>query len=358
VGKGEEIIMNTQVRHIKDFIHQWAPPGIKMSYDNVGLLVGDPAASVSRMLVCLDVTEEIVEEALEKKCELIVSHHPLIFNKISAINPTNEQGRIIYKMIRNNIALLSAHTNLDAALDGVSFVLANNLGLDDLQFLDRQYTISRKISLTTDYEDTEAVLKLLNYYSAEEAHFYEVDGRKGGQKHFEAIIDQHNVSQLKNALEKEGLMKKGSFQEIEMATPTNNFGMGVTGEYPDQGITVDEFLHLVCRALDVPSVRFSGKATRIKKVAVCGGSGVFLKEKAMHAGADAFVTADVKYHDYFTEKSDFLLVDAGHYETEFPVVEAIRKELAEAFELLTVEATEQVTNPMKVYVTEFENKNI
>lgn len=349
--------MNTQVRHITDFIHQWAPPGIKMSYDNVGLLLGDPSSPVSRVLVCLDVTESVVDEAIDKKCELIVSHHPLIFNKISSINPTDEQGRIIYKMIRNNIALISAHTNLDAALDGVSFVLANNLGLDELQFLDKNYSISRKISLTTDYDDTEAVLKLLNYYSAEEAHFYEVDGRKGDQKHFEAIIDQHNVSQLRNALEVEGLMKKGSFQEIEMATPTNNFGMGVLGEYPDQGIAMKEFLHLVCRALDVPAVRYSGKASRIKRVAVCGGAGVFLKKNAMRAGADAFVTADIKYHEYFTEKSNFLLVDAGHYESEFPVVEAIRKELSEAFEQLSVDSTENVTNPMKIYVTDFENKN-
>lgn len=329
-----------------------------MSYDNVGLLIGDPNTPVSKILVCLDVTEPVVDEAIEKKCELIVSHHPLIFKKISSINPTHEQGRIIYKMIRNNIALLSAHTNLDAALDGVSFVLANNLGLDNLQFLDKSYNISRKISLTTDYEDTEAVLKLLNYYSAEEAHFYEVDGRKNGQKNFEAIIDEHYVSQLRNALEKEGLLKKGSFQVMEMSTSTNNFGMGVLGFYPDDGIAMKEFLHLVCRALDVPSLRYSGKANRIQKVAVCGGAGVSLKSKALKSGADAFVTADIKYHDYFIEKPNFLLVDAGHYESEFPVVEAIRKELAEAFENIEVDATENVTNPMEIYVTEFENKNI
>ncbi|WP_069132119.1 Nif3-like dinuclear metal center hexameric protein [Rhodohalobacter halophilus] len=350
--------MNTQVRHIKDFMHQWAPPGIKMSYDNVGLLVGDPSASVSRVLVCLDVTEEVVNEAVDKKCELIVSHHPLIFKDISRINPTNEQGRIIYKLIRNNIALMTAHTNLDAALDGVSFVLANNVGLDNLQFLDKNYNISRKISLVTNTDDTQAVLKLLNYFSAEEAHYYSVDNRKEGQYCFEATIDEQNVGQLRAALEKEGLLKKGSFQEMELTTPSNNFGMGVIGDYPEEGIAMDEFLHLVCRALDVPSVRFSGSSQRIKKVAVCGGAGVFLKNKALKAGADAFVTADIKYHDYFTERDDFLLVDAGHYESEFPVVEAIRKELTEAFEHLFVDATEVVTNPMKIYVTDFENKNI
>src|SRR6056297_1589254 len=212
-------------------MHQWAPPGIKMSYDNVGLLVGDPSTSVSRVLVCLDVTEDVVDEALEKKCELIVSHHPLIFKEISSINPTDEQGRIIYKMIRNNIALMTAHTNLDAALDGVSFVLANNLGLDNLQFLDKNYNISRKISLTTGFEDSEAVLKLLNYYSAEEAYFYGVDGRINGMKCFEATIDSHNVNQLKNALNQEGLLKSGTFQISDMESPSDNFGMGVIGAY-------------------------------------------------------------------------------------------------------------------------------
>jgi len=339
-------------------MHQWAPPELKLSYDNVGLLVGDSAASVSRVLVCLDVTEDVVNEALEKKCELIVSHHPLIFKKISSINPSDEQGRIIYKLIRNNIALLSAHTNLDAALDGVSFILANNLGLDNLQFLDKGYPISKKISLTTEFEDSEAVLKLLNYYSAEEAYFYSVDGRKNDLKCFEATIDSHNVDQLKNALNKEGLLKSGTFQISDLESPSDNFGMGVLGKYPDEGIAMDEFLHLVCRALDVDAVRYSGQSNRIKRVAVCGGAGISLKDKAMSAGADAFVTADIKYHEYFTEKDNFLLIDAGHYESEFPVVEAIRKELSEAFEQLEVDATEQVTNPMKVYVTKFNNKSI
>ncbi len=339
-------------------MHQWAPPKIKLDYDNVGLLVGDQEQDVSRILVCLDVTEQVVDEAIEKQCELIVSHHPLIFKQISRINPTNEQGRILYKLIRNNIALFTAHTNLDAALDGVSFILANNLGLDELQFLERNYSVSRKITLTTAFEDSEAVLKLLNYYSAEEAHFFSVDGRKEGLKCFEAIIDAHNVMPLKNTLEREGLLKKGSFQELEMASPSNNFGLGVMGHYPEDGIAQNEFLHLVCRALDVSAIKYSGEVKRIRKVAVCGGAGVFLKKSAIAAGADAYITSDIKYHEYFTEKENFLLVDVGHYESEFPVVEAIRKELTEGFEDLEVIATQTITNPVKIYSTEFENKTI
>lgn len=328
-----------------------------MDYDNVGLLVGDPSSEVKRVLVCLDVTEQIVEEAIEKKCELIVSHHPLIFRKVAAINPTNEQGRIIFKLIKNGISLLAAHTNLDAALDGVSFVLANSLGLDNLEFLDKSYHVSRKIALTTDYEKTEDVLKLLNYHSAEEAHYFEVSGRRKGYKHFEALIDSHNVPPLRRALEKEGLLKKGTIQETELTNPTNNYGLGVVGSYPETGIGMDEFLHLVSRALELPSVRYSGSAERIKKVAVCGGAGSMLKEHAIRSGADAFVTADIRYHDFFSEKKNFLMVDAGHFESEFPVVEAIRKEISEAFEQLTVNAAETLTNPVRTYIAEYKNRN-
>lgn len=329
-----------------------------MDYDNVGLLVGNPDSPVSKVLTCLDVTSEVVDEAITNGVQLIVAHHPLIFGKIGSINPTDEQGRIIYKLIRNNIGLIATHTNLDAALDGVSFVLANILGLDHLRFLDKSYAISRKIRLVTNHKDSKAVLKLLNYYSAEEGHFFDVTSREDGLKCFEAIIDKHNVPALENALMHEGMIKEGSFQVTELASPSQNFGMGVIGEYPEDGIGKNEFLHLVSRALNVKAIRYSGDVDRIKKVAVCGGSGIFLKKKAIKAGAQAFVTADIKYHDYFTESDNFLLVDVGHYESEFPVAEALKNELSEAFEGIKVSVTRTVTNPMNVYVSNLEPKPI
>ncbi|MDX1637443.1 MAG: Nif3-like dinuclear metal center hexameric protein [Balneolaceae bacterium] len=342
--------MNSQVRHISTFLHQWAPPSTKLDYDNVGLLVGDPDHPVSNILTCLDVTLDVVNEAIEKNCELIVAHHPLIFQKISRINPTDEQGKIIYKLIQNDIALIAAHTNLDAALDGVSFVLAQQLGLDNLKFLDKSYNISRKIVLTTSYSDSDSVLKMLNYYSAEEAHFYNVEGRKDGQRTFEAIIDEHNVSGLIKELRRNGLLDQGNYQVMEVASPSDNVGMGVVGFYHDKGLTQQEFLETVSERLGVTAVRYSGSAERIKKVAVCGGAGVSLAGKAISEGAQAFVTADIKYHDYFVDANDFLLIDVGHYESEVPVVYALQKELSEAFEELNILATDVVTNPMNVFI--------
>ena len=350
--------MATKIRHISTFLNQWAPPGTKMDYDNVGLLVGDPDAEVTNVLTCLDITDAVVAEAIQNDCELIVAHHPLIFSKVGKINPTDEQGRIIYKLIKNDIGLLVAHTNLDAALDGVSFVLANMLGLDDLSFLTKNYSISKKISLVSSIENSDSMVQLLNYYSAEDVHYYSVESREKDLRCFEATIDKHHLPALRKGLKKEGLLKDGALQITDLVSTSNNFGMGVIGQYPEEGLGKNEFLHLVSQALDVKAVRFSGDVNRIKTVAVCGGAGVFLKEKAIKAGADAFVTADIKYHDYFTEQENFLLVDVGHYESEFPVAEALRKELAEAFDNLTVSVTNVVTNPMQTYVSESKPQSI
>lgn len=345
--------MNIQVRHISTFLNQWAPPSTKLDYDNVGLLVGDPSRPVSRILTCLDVTLGVVEEAIQRGCELIVAHHPLIFKSIKRINPDNEQGKIIYKLITNNIALIAAHTNLDAALDGVSFVLAQKLGLENVKFLDTSYSISRKIVLTTTHADSESMLKLLNYYSAEEAHFYMVEGRKGRQYTYEAIIDEHNVSGLKKELKKNGLLEQGSFQIMDVSSPSNNVGMGVVGFYRDQGLTQEDFLDVVAQTLNVKAIRFSGQADQVKKIAVCGGAGVSLVSKAIAEGAQALITADVKYHDYFIDTDNFLLVDVGHYESEVPIVESLQKELTEAFEDIEVFETGVMTNPMQVFIPNF-----
>ncbi|PTM16718.1 MAG: Nif3-like dinuclear metal center hexameric protein [Bacteroidetes bacterium] len=346
--------MSTKVRHIINFMHQWAPPEVKMDYDNVGLIVGDPDADVTSVLVCLDLTENVVDEAIQSGCDTILSHHPLIFRKLSRINPDHEQGRIIYKLIQNNISYLCAHTNLDLALDGVSFVLANLLGLDQPEFLSKEVFSSRKITLTADTNQPERILSLLNYHSAEHAFWFDVDGRANGAKRFEAIIDRHHLGHLTSALKKEGLLTPGRFQVTAPEGPSDNFGLGVIGSYPDGGIPREEFLYLVCQALQVPALRTSGHPKTIRKVAVCGGAGISLKNKALAAGADAFVTADIKYHDYFHENDQFLLVDAGHYETEFPVVDAIRRELSEAFEQVRVSITSTVTNPMEIFITEIE----
>lgn len=262
-----------KVSHILTFFETWAPQSTKLDYDNVGLLVGSPETGVNRILVCLDVTDAVADEAIELGCDLIVSHHPLIFKKLDRIIPETDQGSVIYKLIRNNVSLLSAHTNLDAAVGGVSFALADCLGLTKTRFLDP---------------------------------------------------DEDNDST----------------------------GMGVLGMIADSdGVPSDIFMDRVCEKLGCTTLRYSGEAPIIHKVAVCGGAGVFLLEKAALSGAQAFVTADIKYHDYFHNNKNFILVDAGHFETEFPVVAVMKSKLEKAFPHIEIIITDVKTSPMQVHIS-------
>lgn len=277
--------MNYTNRHILEFLEEWAPQSTKLEYDNVGLLIGNEDHEVSKIITCLDVTPDIINEAIESGADLVVAHHPLIFRKLSRITSSDSIGALIYRLIRNDIHLIAAHTNLDAAPGGVSFVLAERLGLRQIQFL-----------------------------------------KPGGPT--DAGIDT------------------GAIYSNGPAS-----GFGAIGELP--GImSTHSFLSLVGDRLGSGGIRYSGSPAQVKNVAVCGGAGSFLAEEAMGKGADAFVTADLKYHDFFTGTDSFLLVDAGHYETEVPINKVLRDRLRGRFPGLDVNATRVNTNPVQYLFTQ------
>ncbi|MEX0680143.1 MAG: Nif3-like dinuclear metal center hexameric protein [Balneolales bacterium] len=256
--------------HILEFLEEWAPQSTKLDFDNVGLLVGDDHQEVGKVITCLDVTSEVVDEAISVEADLIIAHHPLIFKKLSRITPSDITGSLLYRLIQNNISLIAVHTNLDAAYGGVSFVMAERLGLQNTRFL-----------------------------------------------------------------------------KVEEAAETAGFG--AIGELPET-LDVDEFLELVREKLDSRGIRYSGYSESIRRVAVCGGAGAFLAEEAIRSQADAYVTADLKYHDFFTESpSSFLLVDAGHYESEVPIVGTLCNKLKNRFPEVEVLATKANTNPVVYY---------
>lgn len=259
---------------IIEFFDTWAPERTQMEYDNSGLLVGSPRQQVSGVLTCLDVTQEVIDEALSHQLNMIVAHHPIIFQKLARINPDEATGQLLYTLIRNNLLIYAAHTNLDAAMNGVSYVLAETLGLSDLSFL---------------------------------------------------------------------------------APESDTTGFGVVGTLTEP-MSADAFLTHVNHKLGAKHIRHSGSAAQITRVAVCGGSGAGLIGKAKAAGAQAYVTADIKYHDFFHGTESFLLVDAGHYETEFPAVDRMRERLSGAFPELPVRATSCVTNPLQTHPSIIDSK--
>ncbi len=260
--------MSYQITHISDFFNTWAPFSTQAEYDNSGLLVGSQATQVKGILTTLDVTNDVVDESIKLGCNLVVAHHPLIFRKLSRISPDTSVGSILYKLIKNDISVLAVHTNLDAALNGVSFVLADRLSLIDQEFL--------------------------SHHDADKTH-----------------------------------------------------GYGVVGNLPES-MSCTSFLNFVCAQLGTTAVRYAGEAEQIHRVAVCGGNGIGLASDAVRMNADAFITADIKYHEYF-DFPKLLKVDAGHYETEIHIAGHITKQLEKQFRNLRVITSTVRTNPMNIH---------
>ncbi len=231
-----------KINKVVDALEQYAPLPLQEGYDNAGLQVGlTETVEVSGALLCLDVTEQVVEEAIEKGCNLIVSHHPLIFRKLARISDENYVQRTVRKAIKNDIAIVSMHTNMDAAMGGVNFKIAEKLGLENPQF-----------------------------FAGEK----EVAGVKGGE--------------------------------------------GVIGEVPEaEGWAADDLVLLLRDKFAAESVQCNQLLRRpIKRVALCGGAGSFLLDAAIHAGADAFITGEMHYHEYFGHEQEIQVCVIGHYQSE------------------------------------------
>ena len=263
---------NMTVKDILNCITEVAPLQWQESYDNAGLQVGDLNAEAHKALICLDITEEIVDEAVAKSCNLIISHHPLIFRGLKRLTPETYIERAVVKAIKHDIAMISMHTNLDNSYLGVSRVLAERLGLKNLRFL------------------------------------------------------------------------QPSAAEPEQC------GVGMIGEFENSMGEVD-FLEFVAKTIGSPCLRHSALTGRkIQKVALCGGSGVPFMQDALHQKADAYLTADIKYHDFFVPEGNILLVDGGHFETEQFTKELICELIRKKFPTFAAEIAETKTNSVHYFV--------
>ncbi len=333
--------MTVLTRHISDFLEHWAPNATKMDYDNTGLLVGNYDQQIENVLTCLDVTPAVIDEAIQKNVQLIVAHHPLIFPKIKRIISSDPVGAMLQKLIQHDISIIASHTNLDAARSGVSKVLCDTLGLDNCSFLDDSYKTMRRMMLHIPSAMREDVEPVIDTFTLDESWTTSEDN--SSMVCFN--IDKHHAAELKKKL---SLALDGapySLDEVSLEGSSPLFGFGMIG-YFEKPLSRDAFLQHVRTQLNAPALRWAGGSKEINKVAVCGGSGSSLINKAISSGADAFVTADIKYHDFFVP-DNFLLVDAGHYETEAPIIHTLKKRLQEAFPNTGVFATEINTNPMR-----------
>lgn len=362
------------------YLEDWAPPGAAWDRDNVGLQVGSKAERLKNILLCLELDEEVLKEAIQKSCNLIFTHHPFIFNPIKRLDTEkNLQAQLIEKLLKNNITLYSAHTNLDFTKDGVSFELAHTLKLKNIKFLENEDSNQLKVVLFVPADKTEEVASAM--FNAGAGKIGEYDycsfrligegtfrgsgksnpaiGKKeqfetASEVRIEVLVDSWNLNKVLNAMLKVHPYEEPAYDVYPLKNKSVNFGAGAIGEL-DTEMSEKNFLLHVSKSLKIKNFKYcDGKNKKIKKVAVCGGSGADMLNIAIAKGADAFITADVKYHAYHDAKGKILFIDAGHFETEIFSLNAVERKIKKFLEeeledRVKVFKYSGTTNPVKFY---------
>jgi len=359
---------------IKDIVkplEEIAPVCLQESYDNSGLQIGYPDQEADKVLITLDITDEVVEEAIQKGCKLIISHHPLIFTGLKKITGKNYTERLVSKIIKNDIAVYAAHTNLDNAAQGINEILGKKLGLINLKILHPKKDLLRKLVTFCPTEHAEKVRTAL--FTAGAGHIGNYDScsfntpgtgsfrglensnpftGETGKLHFENEIRIETIYPIYKEQDiLKALFSSHPYEEVAYDIyPLNNtfcrVGAGMIGELEREADEI-EFLKIIKKTIGAKIIRHSGlTGNKIRKVALCGGSGSFLIPEAVKAGADVYITGDIKYHDFFDAEKKILIADAGHFETEQFAKELIYSILIKNFPTFAVLISEINTNPI------------
>ncbi len=329
---------------IKDVIHiieERISPVYAESFDNIGLLVGDADAKLKGILISHDTLENIVDEAVQKGMNLIVSFHPIIFKGLKSLTGQNYVERTVMKAIKHDIAIYAMHTALDNQAFGVSGILADKLGLNNQQVLQKQSDTLRQLVTYVPTADAEKIRNTLfeagagtigNYAECS----YNVEGTgtfkpleqanpyvgKQGKRHYEkeerisVIYPKHLESRLLQNLFEKHPYEEVAYEIITLQNKHQSIGLGIIGELPEP-VAELEYLKQLKKQLNLSCIRYSGlRSQPVKKVAILGGAGSFAIQPAKAAGADLLITADLKYHDFFQAENSIILADIGHFESE------------------------------------------
>lgn len=359
---------------IKDLIaalEAWAPRSLQEDYDNSGLQVGDPNAEVKSAMVCLDCTEAVVAEAARHGCGLIISHHPVIFRGLKSLSGGGYVERTILSAIKHGIALYAIHTNLDNVSSGVNAEIAARLGLQRLRVLAPKSGQLLKLSVFVPKDQAEAVRIAIFQAGGGQIGGYDecsfnmegtgtfragegTDPHVGrqGERHaepevrVEVIVPRTVQRAVVAAMIAAHPYEEVAYDLVPLANDHPGFGAGMIGELPAP-LDGTAFLAQIKAAFGLKVVRHTALLERpVHKVALCGGSGAFLIARAKAAGADAYLTGDVKYHEFFDADGKLLLADIGHYGSEQFTMHLIRRRLGELFPTFAVRLTETVTDPI------------
>ncbi len=369
------------IQSITDALEAWAPPGSAQSYDNVGLQVGDAQRPVEHALLALDLTPQVVDEAASIGASLIITHHPLLFKPLSSLTADSFTSNLALRLAEAGIALYSIHTNLDAAPGGVSFALAEHLGLSDVTFLDGFADTLYKLATFVPTDEFESVRAALAEAGAGQIGEYDACafstngtgyfrpghatnphiGKAGGslesvdEVKIEVEVAQWDLGGVLASLQAAHPYEEVAYDVYPVKQNNSRAGLGAIGQL-DAPMPLRDVLERVATRLDAGSLRYVGDPEAIvERVAVCGGAGSDFIGTARGAGADAYVTADVKYHEFFGALNHdgtpgMALIDPGHYETEALTEALLRDWLAARFPAVDFQRTATRTSPIHTFV--------
>lgn len=360
-----------KLKEITDYLESFAPLALQESYDNAGLLVGSPDLEVSGAIICLDSTEAVIDEALANHCNLIIAHHPIVFSGIKKLNGKNYIERVIIKAIQNNIAIYAAHTNLDNIQNGVNAKIAEKLGLINCKILAPQKGSLRKLVTYCPADKAEEVRNAL--FAAGGGHIGNYDqcsfnssgigtfrANHGTNPYVGEVGKQHRENETKIELVYHQLYEKQLIVSLLAAHPYEevaydiiplgnkhaSVGAGLIGELPEESKDID-FLKQLKQVMKAGAVRYTAlENKKVRKIAVCGGSGSFLLQDAIAQRADVFVTADFKYHQFFDADGRIVIADIGHYESEQYTSELFYEVLKKKFSTFALLKAKTNTNPI------------
>jgi dinuclear metal center YbgI/SA1388 family protein len=363
-----------KISAITSYLESLAHPLLQEKYDNAGLIIGDANRECIGILVCLDSTEEIVKEAIAKKCNLIVAHHPIIFGGLKKINGKNYVEKAVIAAIKNDIAIYAIHTNLDNVITGVNGRIAAMLGLEDISVLSEKPDVLKKLYTFVPADHADVVRNAV--FAAGAGHIgnysecsFNIEGTgtfKGGDgsnpyvgetgsRHYEKEVRIETIfpafleNKIIDALIAAHPYEEVAYDVLSLSNTHAGTGSGLIGSLPGP---VDEinFLTRIKEIFEVPVIRHTDLTGRpVERIAVCGGAGSFLISRALAEKADFYITSDIKYHEFFDANDRMVIADIGHYESEQFTINLLHEILEQKFPNFAVRKTEVTTNPVHYF---------
>jgi len=363
-----------KISEVISILENLADPSLQENYDNAGLIIGQSNWECTGIVCTLDATEEVIYEAIEKEINLVVAHHPIIFGGLKKINAKNYVEKTVITAIKNDIAIYAIHTNLDNVIQGVNGKIASKLGLKNLSILSSKSNTLKKLFTFAPIENAAKVRDaIFNAGGGQIGNYSECSFNTEGEGTFKAgegtdpyvgeIGQQHHEKEIKIEvifpawLEKKILSsmihahpyEEPAYEVVNLSNSHQAIGSGVIGSL-EQPMDEISFLTHVKEIFGTPVIRhteLTGKP--VKKVAVCGGAGSFLVGSAIANGAEIYITADMKYHEFFDANGRMVIADIGHYESEQFTIDLLEEILAQKFPTFAVLKTQVETNPVRYF---------